>query len=333
MPFQRNIERIQKETTIIQTFDQNEKNFNYEDLWESDSEDEAVTESQPRQEDQDKRKEKIMNDKTSEVKETKNEKEGFLSFLHTCCALGLSIRQISLLSKELKRLEMQSKLDFLSKNNFSEQNISKIINCFGTFYKEQITNELSDYKYSLMIDNSTISRTKICAIKARYIKNEVNSINLIPQASLENKIIGLKYLEDNSTAKTLLEAIQEKVFNLGIEVKDNFTSIAYDNAKTLKGDKNGLIALLKQEFPSKFIFGLGDPCHLLNLAIKHTVKEMPDDISDFIETLHHHFISPQRTAALYKKQRELGLKQLGLCRYVSTRWLSMGRSVKRMLEI
>ena len=41
-----------------------------------------------------------------ELKETKKDKEGFLSFIQICCALGLSIRQISLLSKELKRLEM-----------------------------------------------------------------------------------------------------------------------------------------------------------------------------------------------------------------------------------
>jgi len=115
-----------------------EKNFNYEDLWESDSEDEAVTESQPRQEDQDKRKEKIMNDKTSEVKETKNEKEGFLSFLHTCCALGLSICQISLLSKELKRLEMQSKLDFLSKIILVNKISLKLSIVLGHFIKSKL---------------------------------------------------------------------------------------------------------------------------------------------------------------------------------------------------
>jgi len=58
------------------------------------------------------------------------------------------------------------------------------------------------------------------------------------------------------------------VFDLGEEVKNNFTAITYDNAKSMKGEKNGLIALLKKEFPSRFIFGLGDPCHLLSLACK-----------------------------------------------------------------
>ena len=320
-----------------------EKNFNDDDEeWKSDNEgeeeEEEKSESQLKEQRDEKRsyQSKIdvgRNNENTETRETKKEKEGFLSYLHICCALGLSIRQISILSKELKKLEVQSKLGFLLKNNFSEQNISKIINCFGRYYKEQITNELSDTKYSLMIDNSTISKTQICAIKARYIKNKTSLNNPIPQPSLENKIIGIKYLGDNSTAQTLLEALQEKVFDLGLEVKENFTSITFDNAKSMIGNKNGLIALIKKEFLPKFIFGLGDPCHLLNLAVKHTVKDMPDDISDFIDTLHHHFVSPQRTAALYKTQRELGLKKLGLCHYVSTRWLSMGNSVERMLEI
>jgi len=193
---------------------------------------------------------------------------------------------------------------------------------------------LSENKYSLMIDNSTISKTQICAIKARYIKNEGFKLdNNLSTPYLENAIVGLKFLGDNSHSKTLFEAIEEKVFDLGEEVKNNFTAITYDNAKSMKGEKNGLIALLKKEFPSRFIFGLGDPCHLLSLAVKHTMKELPEVISDFIDTMHHHFANPQRTAALYKIQKELGHKQLVLCHFVPTRWLITGKSIKRILEI
>jgi len=81
-------------------------------------------------------------------KESKVDKESLLSYTHPCCSLGLSIRQISLLSKELKRLEYIGRLKFFEKTNFSEQNISRIINCFGTYHKEVLEEGFSQKKSS-----------------------------------------------------------------------------------------------------------------------------------------------------------------------------------------
>jgi len=82
----------------------------------------------------------------------------------------------------------------------------------------------------------------------------------------------------------LLEAVKEKGFDLSDEAKQNFTSITYDHGSNMKGPKIGLIILLKKEFPDRYIFGMEDPCHPLALALKYTVKELPDQITDFIDT-------------------------------------------------
>ena len=125
-----------------------------------------------------------------------------------------------------------------------------------------------------------------------------------------------------------------KVFSFGEEVKNNFVGITFDHAKSMTGTNIGLTGIIKENFPNKFIFTLKDPCHGLNLAIKHSMKSLPDQITDFITDLHFHFISPQRTAHLMKIQSEHNnLPKKGLCHYVKTRWLSLGLSLTRILEI
>jgi len=78
---------------------------------------------------------------------------------------------------------------------------------------------------------------------------------------------------------------------------------------------------------------LEDPCHSLNLAIEHSLELLPKEIIKFIDDIHNHFSSAQRTAKLFMVQEEMGMPQKGLCHYVHTRWLSLGGSLNRMLEI
>lgn len=58
-----------------------------------------------------------------------------------------------------------------------------------------------------------------------------------------------------------------------------------------------------------------------------------NQITEFIDDLHIHFISPQRTAKQFRIQMELGLQKMGLCHYIKVRWLSLGLSLQRVIEI
>jgi len=103
--------------------------------------------------------------KEESVDEKKKDVEDFLSFINLCASLSPSIRQISKLAKGLKSLYFPAKLRFLCKNDFDESNISTAINSFGDYCLENLKKDLENSKYSLAIDNSTISKTSICAIK------------------------------------------------------------------------------------------------------------------------------------------------------------------------
>lgn len=267
-------------------------------------------------------------------KEKRKEKEGYLQYIHLCAALNLSIQQISQLTRELKTLFQQNKLDFLLKNNFDPEEISNVINCFGAFYQEKLKEYLSESKYSVSIDNACISKTNICAIKARFLRDiPKTDMEPIPRIVIENKLIGLKYLNDSSSGQVIFKALKEKVFDLGFYVENNFAGITFDHAKVMIGEKNGLLGQIKKHFDQKYIFSIGDPCHALNLAVKKSLNSLPNDIKDFIDDLHNHFISPQRTAALLKIQEANSMPRKGLCHYVKTRWLSLGFSLSRILQI
>jgi len=71
----------------------------------------------------------------------------------------------------------------------------------------------------------------------------------------------------------------------------------------------------------------------VKLALSSSLQTLPDDIKDFIDGIHHHFVSPQRKARLARIQANLGENKLLPKNYIKTRWLSLGESLSRLLKI
>ena len=47
--------------------------------------------------------------------------------------------------------------------------------------------------------------------------------------------VGIKYLKDSSSAKTLFDITQEKILDLSEKVKSNLVGITHDHASALSG--------------------------------------------------------------------------------------------------
>ena len=60
---------------------------------------------------------------------------------------------------------------------------------------------------------------------------------------------------------------------------------------------------------------------------------LPRNLLNFVGKLHKHFKSPQRKALLRRIQKENNENQLILKPYIKTRWLSLGDSLERIIEI
>lgn len=255
----------------------------------------------------------------------------YLNFLGFCQKLNLSFNQISQLGKYLNELAKEDKLGFLEKFTFEREEVSNLARWFGHFLINELKKDLELSPFSLSIDNSTIAKKTICALKVRFLKKSLDE-NGIRRNYLQSKLIGIKYLKHSSNAEAVFNATKEKLLNLSEKVKENFVGYVHDHHSTLTGKKKGLGKLLQEELKTPFM-DLKDPCHSLNLAVNKALKYVPEEMRNFVEDLHFHFISPQRVAFLLKIQKENNLKQLNLKYYVKTRWLSLGQSLERLLKI
>jgi len=266
--------------------------------------------------------EKDIPDKTS---------KDFLSFISFLTSQRLSFSQIEAIGKFLQKGYKEKRLKFLSNSMFDQRFLSKVVqDCFKTAIEEDLKEKLANCPYSLIIDNSTLLGTNICALKVKYLDKEWREEYKEDVTTVKNKVIALTDLEESSSGISLNKIIENKLF-CDERIKRNFIGLAHDNGSSLVGENIGLCSLLQKE--NHVFFDLRDPCHGLNLVLKHSLKSLPDEITQFVENISNHFSSPQRKAFLKKVQQENEEKILYPKKLAMTRWLSMGDSLKRIIEI
>ena len=281
-------------------------------------------------------KQRILKDKENNTRRKQRDSvdpyiQDYLEFLAFCLKQNLSFLQISSLGKYLNNMANFNRLDFFGKYGFDDEEISKVSNIFGKSLIEEITQDLSNGPFSVTIDNVTVSGKSICGLQVKYLKKYLDEEGL-QRSSIENRIIGLKYLEESSSAEVLYETVQEKLLALDPEIRNNFRGLAHDHASNLSGTHKGLGALLEKDLPNYFM-DLEDPCHSINLTLNKSLDDLPEEITKFIKKIHSHFSWPQRVAYLLKLQKEMNLNMLSPIHFKETRWLSMGMSLKRLTKI
>jgi len=254
----------------------------------------------------------------------------YLRLLIFCQSQKFTIMQTSALTKFLKELMMNQE-DPLIIGVTEREEISLIARSFGRCILEKLKQDLSHTPYSIMLDSSTMVRKNVTLLKVRYPKEYIDPSG-IKRTIIENRTLGVKFLGHSSSAISMLNITKEKLFTLGSKVKDNLVGFVHDHAKNFSGKYNGLGTLLRNEL-QKFLFDVKDPCHSLSLTLQKSLTVLPNNILSFIEDIHNHFVSPQRKAYLNQLQLDENMKVLCPKNYIKTRWLSMGESLKRILEI
>ena len=186
--------------------------------------------------------------------------------------------------------------------------MSKLVqDCFKPIIELDIKEKLAHSPFSLIVDNSTFCGSNVCALKVKYLEKSMKEELKTEVTKIKNKIIALSDLDEQSNGKTLKEIIEKKLFD-DERIKKNLIGFVHDNGSSLVGENIGLASLLKQD--NLHFFDLKDPCHGLNLVLKHSINSLPDDIMKFVQSISNHFASPQRKALLRKIQEEIGKKSL-----------------------
>jgi len=209
--------------------------------------------------------------------------------------------QISSLGKYLKDLVKRKAFKFFERHGFDDEELSRVSNCFGSSIIDQIKEDLSISPFSLTVDNVTAGGKSMCGLQVRYLK-QYGEESGITRTKIENRIIGIKYLEESSKGEVLFNAVQEKLLNLGTEVKNNFRGLVHDHGANIAGFNIGLTGLLEKELDNYFM-DLDDPCHSLNLALSKAYSTLPEELTQFLQKIQKIILFGLKGSHIYLKSK------------------------------
>ena len=132
------------------------------------------------------------------------------------------------------------------------------------------------------------------------------------------------------TAEKLFEAINKALEDSGIPWS-NIVGFESDNTNVMVGKHNSVLSRVKEKQP--LVFSQGCVCHLSNLCLLAGVKVLPIDTDDFFVDLFYYFEKSAKRREEFREFQEFtGTKELKIIKHCSTRWLSLDRAVKRVLQ-
>ena len=104
-----------------------------------------------------------------------------------------------------------------------------------------------------------------------------------------------------------------------------------DTANVMIGKHNSILSRVKGKQPG--VFSQGCVCHLANFCLLQEIKCLPVEVDDFFVDLFYYFEkSFKRKEQLREFQEFSGTQQLKVLKHCKTCWLSLERSVKRVIQ-
>ena len=132
------------------------------------------------------------------------------------------------------------------------------------------------------------------------------------------------------TAEKLFELIDASMTEKGL-TWSNVVGFESDTTNVMVGKHNSVLSRVKAKQPK--VYSQGCVCHLANLCLLAGVKALPVDVDDFFVDLFYYFDkSAKRKEELREFQDFTDTKKLKIIKHCKTRWLSLERVVKRVLQ-
>ena len=112
---------------------------------------------------------------------------------------------------------------------------------------------------------------------------------------------------------------------------DNCLSFGADNASVMQGLGKGLAGFIKRK--NSAIYMLGCPCHLIHLAAEKAASQLPVSVEDLLVDVFYYLDKSSKRKQELKHFQELcGVEMRKIVKHVSTRWLSLGKCIDRLLQ-
>lgn len=148
--------------------------------------------------------------------------------------------------------------------------------------------------------------------------------------TVRTALLAMPALEGDSTGRNIGALVVDTLKSKNIPLQ-NCIGMACDNAPVMIGTKNGVAAVLKESHENIAIVGCC--CHLINLAAQKGSACLPVNVDEvLVDVFYYLEKSSKRKDKLKAFQSLHDVEAKKILKHVSTRWLSLGRSLKRFVE-
>lgn len=162
----------------------------------------------------------------------------------------------------------------------------------------------------------------LCICNTRYFSAEVGQVVTM--------LLALGTCSQSSTGKNIFLLLDKELKDRNIPWQN---SLAYcsDNASVMMGGKKGVKAFIEKEVAS--VITIGCPCHLIHLAAGKAAGQLSVDVEGLLIDVYYYMEkSTKRDQELKKCQVLCDVTTHKVLKHVSTRWLSLGTCIDRLLE-
>lgn len=221
--------------------------------------------------------------------------------------------------KTLSKMFPDSKI--ASNMQIARQKATYVVN-FGVslYYSDELTKQLENVRYSLLIDEGSLGDRKWLAVLCRHhVDGQVKTHFLFAKSVSDARAIDIKEL--------ILSGLAEKKVNI-----HECLAIMCDSANVMRGQFGGVIALLQQEVPGILDIG-GCVLHHVHNACSRAMCAIGEDIEELLDDIHNYLRYAKAANEFVKVQEFLGLEPLRYLRRVETRWLQIREVVDRHINL
>lgn len=148
--------------------------------------------------------------------------------------------------------------------------------------------------------------------------------------SVKTQLLSVPVLTGPSTGDNIGHLLLNELQGMGVPIT-NCISMGSDNANVMLGKKNGVISVLREE--QSDLIALGCPCHLINLAAHNAASALPVSVDSLLIDLYYYMEnSVNRKLRLKEVQDLFGVEVERVLKHSTTRWLSLGQALPRLLR-
>lgn len=177
--------------------------------------------------------------------------------------------------------------------------------------------------FSLATDGSNdLGSVKLYPVCVRYYDSEIGKVMCV--------LMSLRQCTEASTGENIFRILDDELTACNVQWQ-NCICFASDNASVMMGKTKGVSAFVTKSAPHVYI--LGCACHLIHLAASKASSVLTVKVDELLIDVYYYLDkSSNRMQKLEMFQKLHDIEVRKILKHVSTRWLSVGTCLSRLLE-